>query len=144
MMENEKSNYPILIVDDETEIIQALTLYLSDYTIDHANDAEAALQKIKQGRYKIVLTDIVMPGMDGIDLLRQIKKINPGIQVIVMTGQTTLMRAAESMQEGALTYLLKPFDDITVVDQAIENAIKKIEEWKKIMLLSSASKESSS
>ncbi len=81
-----------------------------------------------------------MPGLDGITLLRKIKKINPGIQVIIMSGQSTLMRATESMQEGALTYLRKPFEDITIVDEAIEDAIKKIKDWKKIFTSASQAK----
>ena len=131
-----KDKFPILIVDDEYEIIEALKKYLLDFTVDFATSADTALQKIKDGSYKIVLTDIVMPGRDGIELLREIKSINPGIQVIMMTGQTTLMRTSESLQAGATTYLLKPFDDITLVDRAIEKAINNILEWKKAIQLS--------
>ncbi len=141
--QTDKSKYPILIVDDEPEIIEALTNYLIDYVVDSANDVESAMDKLDESDFKIVLTDIMMPGYDGIELLRRIKKINPGIQVVVMTGQSTLMRASESMQEGALTYLLKPFDDITEVDKALEKAINKIEEWKQILSSSSKSKSSS-
>ncbi|MBW1717349.1 MAG: response regulator, partial [Deltaproteobacteria bacterium] len=120
---NEKEEFPILIVDDEPDIIEALTNYLDDYTVDCAYDADSALKKVASGKFKIVLADIVMPGLDGIELLRRIKDVNPGIQVIMMTGQTTLMRASESMQDGALGYLLKPFDDISEVDKAIDEAI---------------------
>ena len=127
---NEKERFPILIVDDEPDIVEALVNYLDDYKVDFAYDADSALKKVASGKFKIVLADIVMPGLDGIELLRRIKDINPGIQVIMMTGQTTLMRASESMQDGALRYLLKPFDDISEVDKAIDEAIKKIEGWK--------------
>ena len=126
---NENENFPILIVDDEPDIIEALANYLDDYEVDFAGDAETALEKIASGAFKIVVSDIVMPGFDGIELLRRIKDINPGIQVIMMTGQTTLMRASESLQDGALKYLLKPFDDISEVDDAIQEAIKKVKEW---------------
>jgi len=129
---NEKERFPILIVDDEPKIIEALVNYLEDYEVDFAYDADSALKKVESGKFKIVLTDIVMPGLDGIELLRRIKNINPGIQVIMMTGQTTLMRASESMQDGALNYLLKPFDDISEVDKAIDEATRKIKEWKDV------------
>jgi DNA-binding NtrC family response regulator len=129
---NEKEKVPILIVDDEPDIIEALVNYLDDYEVDFAYDADSALEKVSSGKFKIVLADIVMPGLDGIELLRRIKDINPGIQVIMMTGQTTLMRASESMQDGALKYLLKPFDDISEVNKAIDEAIKKIREWKDV------------
>lgn len=126
---DEKDKFPILIVDDEPDIVEALVNYLSDYEVDFAYDADTALEKVASGKFKIVLSDIVMPGLDGIQLLGRIKDMNPGIQVIMMTGQTTLMRASESLQEGALKYLLKPFDDISEVDDAIDEAIKKIKEW---------------
>ncbi len=140
--QNDKHNYPILIVDDEQDIIDALKNYLIEFNIDYANDVDTALKKIEESNIRIVLSDIVMPGVDGIELLRRIKKINPGIQVIMMTGQSTLMRASESMQEGALTFLLKPFDDISVIDKAIDEAIRKIKEWKQILKSTSKSKKS--
>ncbi len=130
---NDKEKFPILIVDDEPDIIEALVNYLDDYEVSFASDAESALEMVASGKFKIVLTDIMMPGLDGIQLLRRIKAKNPGIQVIMMTGQTTLMRATESMQDGALSYLLKPFDDISEVDRAIEEAVRKIKEWKSII-----------
>lgn len=129
---SEKEKFPILIVDDEPQIVEALSNYLSDYEVDVAYDASSALEKVATGKFKIILADIVMPGLDGIELLRRVKDINPGIQVIMMTGQTTLMRASESMQDGALKYLLKPFDDISEIDRAIDEAIMKIKEWKDV------------
>ena len=129
---SERKNFPILIVDDEPDIVEALINYLDDYEVDFAYDADSALHKVASGKFKIVLADIVMPGLDGIELLRRIKNINPGIQVIMMTGHTTLMRASESMQDGALRYLLKPFDDIKEVDEAIEEAIQKIRGWESV------------
>jgi DNA-binding NtrC family response regulator len=130
--DDKRKNFPILIVDDEPDIVTALINYLDDYEVDFAYDADSALNKVASGNFKIVLADIVMPGMDGIELLRRIKNINPSIQVIMMTGHTTLMRASESLQNGALKYLLKPFDDITDLNKAIDEGIKRIEEWKDV------------
>ena len=141
---NKKEKFPILIVDDEPDVIEALVNYLDDYEVDFAYDAESALKKVSSGRFKIVLTDIVMPGLDGNELLRRTKSLNPGIQVIMMTGQSTLMKATESMQDGALKYLLKPFDDISEVDKAIDEAIKKVKEWKGVMLQTVLAKKKSS
>ncbi len=121
-----------MVVDDEPEIVEALIDYLDEYDVDYAYDADSALDKIDSGRFKIVLADIMMPGLDGIELLRRIKDRNPGIQVIMMTGQTTVMRVSESMQEGALKYLLKPFDNISEVDRAIDEAINKLKEWEDV------------
>lgn len=130
---NEKENFRILIVDDEPDIVEALVNYLDDYKVSFALDAYSALEMVASGKFKIVLTDIMMPGLDGTQLLRRVKAKNPSIQVIMMTGQTILMRATESMQDGALTYLLKPFDDIGKVDKAIDEAIRKVKEWKNII-----------
>ena len=130
---NEKKRFPVLIVDDERDIVEALVNYLDDYEVDFAYDADSALKKVALGKFKIVLTDIIMPGLDGNELLRRIKNINPGIQVIMMTGQTTLMRAIESMQDGALRYLLKPFDDISEVDKAINEATERLKDWEDII-----------
>ncbi|NVM22667.1 MAG: response regulator [Desulfobacterales bacterium] len=131
-LRSEKERYPILIVDDEPELVEALVNYLDEYNVDYAHDADSALKKIDSGKFKIVMTDIVMAGVDGIELLRRIKSRNPGIQVIMMTGQTTVMRASEALQDGALKYLLKPFDDIGEVDRAIDEAIKKAKEWEDV------------
>lgn len=125
----DKSRFPILIVDDEPEIAATLTAYLGDYPVECAGNADEALKKLYTGQFKIVLIDIVMPGMDGLELLRQIKKMNPVVQVIILTGQTTLLRATEAMQNGALRYLLKPLDDIEEVNDAIEEAIDKTRAW---------------
>ena len=141
---SEKKRFPILIVDDEPEITKALVNYLDDYEVDFAYDADSALEKVASGKFKIVMSDIVMPGLDGIELLRCIKDINPGIQVIMMTGQTTLLRASESMQDGALRYLLKPFDDIGEVDKAIDEAIKKAKEWQDVFRKTAQTKRKSS
>ena len=128
----EKGEFPILIVDDESQIVEALSNYLSEYEVDVAYDANSALEKAATGEFKIILTDIAMPDLDGIELLKRVKDISPGIQVIMMTGQTTLTRASEAMKAGALKYLLKPFDDISEIDRAIEEAITKIKDWKDI------------
>jgi len=129
---NEEERIPILIVDDEPDIVEALVNYLDDYEVDFAYDADSALKKVASGRFKVVLADIVMPGLDGIELLRHIKHMKPGIQVIMMTGKTTLMRTSESLQNGALRYLLKPFYDMSEVDNAIGEAIKKVKYWKDV------------
>lgn len=130
---NEKERFPVLIVDDEQDIIEALVNYLDDYEVDFAYDVDSALKKLVSGKFKIVLTDIMMPGLDGNELLRRVRDMNPGIQVIMMTGQTTLLRAIESLRDGALRYLLKPFDDISEVDKAIDEAIEKVKDWEDIL-----------
>ncbi len=129
---SDKEKYPVLIVDDEPYIVDALLNYLENYKVDFAYDGHVALQKLASGNFKVVLTDIMMPGFDGIELLKEIKNTNPGIQVIMMTGHTTLMRAMESMQNGAIRYLVKPFGDIREVDAAIDEAIGEFKSWEEV------------
>ena len=101
----------ILIVDDEEDTLDACTQALTKegYSIDTANRAQEALENIGAKDYQVVLADIKMPGMDGIELLQRIKKINPQIEVIMITGYATIETAVRSMREGAYDYLPKPF-----------------------------------
>ena len=128
----------ILIVDDDHGVRKVLKKIIlrQGYTVFTAENAARALEIIKKEKIKIVFTDIVMPGMDGIGLLESIKKDFPEIQVIVMTGQTSLLRTTAALQTGALTYLLKPFEEPAVINDAIEKALAKTDEWKKIIAAS--------
>lgn len=101
----------ILIVDDEEDTLDACTQALTKegYSIDTANRPQEALENIGAKDYQVVLADIKMPGMDGIELLQRIKKINPQIEVIMITGYATIETAVKSMREGAYDYLPKPF-----------------------------------
>lgn len=101
----------ILIVDDEEDTLDACTQALTKegYSIDTANRPQEALENIGAKDYQVVLADIKMPGMDGIELLQRIKKINPQIEVIMITGYATIETAVRSMREGAYDYLPKPF-----------------------------------
>jgi DNA-binding NtrC family response regulator len=101
----------ILIVDDEEDTLDACTQALTkeDYSIDTANRAIEALEKVEAKNYRVVIADIKMPGMDGIELLQRIKKSNPQIEVIMITGYATIETAVKSMKEGAYDYLPKPF-----------------------------------
>lgn len=101
----------ILIVDDEEDTLDACTQALTKegYSIDTASRAPEALEKIESKNYRIVIADIKMPGMDGIELLQRIKKSNPQVEVIMITGYATIETAVKSMKEGAYDYLPKPF-----------------------------------
>jgi DNA-binding NtrC family response regulator len=101
----------ILIVDDEEDTLDACTQALTKegYHIDTTSRAQDALEKIASKNYMVVVADIKMPGMDGIELLRRIKEMSSQVEVIMITGYATIETAVKSMKEGAYDYLPKPF-----------------------------------
>ncbi|MGD8716505.1 MAG: sigma-54 dependent transcriptional regulator, partial [Desulfobacterales bacterium] len=103
----------ILIVDDEKNYLRVLSAVLEDegYEILTALSGQEALEIQKASDLDLVLTDMKMPGMDGIKLLENIKAIDPDLPVIMMTAHGTVDKAVEAMQKGAYSYILKPFDN---------------------------------
>ncbi|QNU66132.1 response regulator [Ruminiclostridium herbifermentans] len=127
-----RQKYKVLIVDDEEGIVAALknNLALEGYMIDNALNAEDAYLKIKKDKYHIVLADIEMPEMDGIELLKQIKSYDALTQVIMMTGSSTMDKILRSLEFGANDYILKPFISVDYVIQIIDYSIQKLERWR--------------
>jgi two-component system, sensor histidine kinase and response regulator len=110
-VESEATNR-LLVVDDEAAQVEALCRTLEDegYSVKGFTSTAAALAALRSGSFDIVLTDLTMPGMDGIAFLNAAREINPGLAGIVMTGHGTIATAVEAMKAGALDYILKPFD----------------------------------
>jgi YesN/AraC family two-component response regulator len=105
----------ILIADDEISICQSLKEVISShfgYRVDTAEDGLVALDKIKQdnGRFGIVLTDLKMPNMNGLDLIREARKIDKDIVFIIITGYATKDNAISALKEGAYDFVHKPFN----------------------------------
>ena len=103
----------ILIVDDEKNYLLVLRAILEDegYEVLTALSGQEALEIQKRSDLDLILTDMKMPGMDGIELLEQVKLNDPDLPVIMMTAHGTIDKAVEAMQKGAYTYILKPFDN---------------------------------
>jgi hypothetical protein len=101
----------ILIVDDEVAHMRALCNTLKDhgYITVGFSSASAALTELKKTEFDLILTDLMMPEMDGITLLQSALKISPDLVGIIMTGEGTITTAVEAMKSGALDYILKPF-----------------------------------
>ncbi len=124
--------YPaVLIVDDETTIIETLEGILSDdgFEVIHAFNGYEALKKIESYSPDIVLLDIWMPGMDGIETLKEIKKIAPNLPVVMITGHGSIESAVDATKSGAYDFLEKPLS-IDKVMVTINNALnfRKLEE----------------
>ena len=107
----------ILVVDDQPSMQDALNTSLQSegYRVATACSGEEALTRIEAQEFDIVLTDLVMPGLNGLDLLERSRVLDPGAAVIVMTGYATLETAVAALRRGACDYLEKPFslDELT-------------------------------
>ncbi|MEW6326379.1 MAG: sigma-54 dependent transcriptional regulator [Thermodesulfobacteriota bacterium] len=103
----------ILIVDDEKNYLVVLRELLSEenYEVITAEDAPQALEIFKESDFDLVLTDMKMPNMDGIELLENIRSVNSEIPVIIMTAYATVEKAVEAMKKGAFDYVTKPFQN---------------------------------
>ncbi|MEK6715494.1 MAG: sigma-54 dependent transcriptional regulator [Candidatus Omnitrophota bacterium] len=127
---NNNNSQHILIVDDEPLIRKSLNeiLRLEGYKVSMAASGNEALEKIKQDTVNIVISDIKMQGIDGIELLKILKKENPKISVILITGHGNIENAVEAMKLGAFDYITKP-----LVDNEIKIIIQKIIEQRKLI-----------
>ncbi|OGR96893.1 MAG: hypothetical protein A2016_03800 [Elusimicrobia bacterium GWF2_62_30] len=115
----------ILVVDDEEAILELIQAALArlGYRVTCAHDGNDGVKKIKAEKFDLAIMDIMMPGMDGITALGEMKKIDPEIEVIMATGHGTMSTAVQSMRKGAFDYLHKPFQPsqlIAVVERALE------------------------
>ena len=117
----------ILIVDDEDSVRDSLfSWFIEDgYKVDCAEDAKTALAKLESENYDIILADIKMPGMDGLEMLRRIKSLKNDSIVIVMTAFATVDTAVQALKDGAFDYITKPFDPDDL-SHLIRNASKQI------------------
>jgi DNA-binding NtrC family response regulator len=125
----------LLLVDDETPFIETLAKRLSkrELTILTAVSGAEALQKLdSESSIDVVVLDVKMPGMDGIETLKAIKNIHPLVEVIMLTGHATVESAIEGMKLGALDYLMKPCDMEILLKKVREAKSKKAKQEEKI------------
>ncbi|MEE9495192.1 MAG: response regulator [Desulfobacterales bacterium] len=113
----------VLVVDDEKEFADVLAerLQIKGYQAEACYSGPEALEKIRDGEIDIVLLDLVMPVMDGLAVLNEIKKINPVVEVVMLSGKATPENAIEELKQGAFEHLDKPCDDdqlVTSIDRA--------------------------
>jgi len=115
-----EQTHKILIVDDEQNMRVALFEALSrnGHEVAVAENGRMALEMIARQPPELVITDIKMPGMDGLELLRQVKALRPELPVVIMTGFATVDTAVEAMKQGAFDYLLKPFP-VEVIEETV-------------------------
>jgi DNA-binding NtrC family response regulator len=110
----------VLIIDDEADFVQTINerLALRGMAVSTALDGAAGLRELeRQHNTDVVLLDIQMPGMSGIETLQRIKASHPGVEVIMLTGHATVETAIEGMKLGAFDYLLKPYEMETLLQK---------------------------
>jgi DNA-binding NtrC family response regulator len=113
----------VLVIDNEDVICDACHLVLTEkgYEVDTCETGESGLRAIERGAYDLVLLDMKLTDMDGMDILQALKDKIPPLRVIVMTGYSTLANAVQAMKLGAVDYLSKPFTDDELTE-AVEKA----------------------
>jgi len=117
--------YDVLVVEDDVDLCEALcdTLELEGYKILYANNGTEALSKLAKNNFRLVVSDIQMPVMDGFQLLNNMQQMYSDTPVVLMTAYGTIPKAVEAMQSGAADYLIKPFEASTLVKKVAEFVI---------------------
>lgn len=115
----------ILLADDDAPLRKVIQFKLKQrgYEVTATADGEEALSVLRHGRYEVLLSDMKMPKLNGLDLLKQAKKVQPDIEVILMTAYAAVPQAVEAVKLGAFDYLTKPFEDDQLF-RSIEKAVK--------------------
>lgn len=116
------ADYRVLLVDDEEEFVSALSerLMLRGIEVDSTLNGEEALALMAEKVFEVVILDVMMPGLGGLEVLKQIKSTHPNTQVILLTGHGSTREGIEGMRLGAFDYLIKPVD--------IEEMLEKMKE----------------
>jgi DNA-binding NtrC family response regulator len=126
----------VLLVDDERDFVSAMTKRLTkrDLEVSNAFDGLDALEALSlDDRIEVVILDVKMPGMSGVETLREIKRLYPLVEVIMLTGYATVETAIEGMKLGAYDYLMKPCDMDELLGKVGEAAEKRRKHQNKIL-----------
>src|SRR6185295_9762515 len=117
----------ILFVDDEPEITGILTdLFEGQYDCEAAGSAEMALERVEQSDFELVVSDITMPGLSGLEMIPHIKRVSPNTVVVMISGMQTVESAIGALRLGAFDYLMKPFD-LRQVEAVVKRALEHYE-----------------
>lgn len=125
------SEKKLLIVDDEALVRQIIEDSLEDldYTIFHAGDAKEAFHVLETERVQVMLFDLKMPGMNGVDLCAKVKTLYPATIIYAMSGYRSLFDLVGCLSAGFEDYFAKPFEITTIRDE-VEHAFAKLQRWK--------------
>ena len=123
-----RKDFLVYVVDDEISITEVLNEALKDagYQVETFPSGDAAFERVKENPPHVVISDIRMPGMTGIELLEGIRKISQDIQFIIMTSHASLETALDAMRLGAYDYIHKPFEQLDDVIKTIDRTVEKL------------------
>jgi DNA-binding NtrC family response regulator len=130
-MEGKSAMKPILVVDDEAIVRESIRDWLKDsgYEVSVAESGEEALKLIQKQNFGVMILDLRLPGMNGIDVLKKVKVLKPDIKSIVITAYPTMLTQEEATKLGAIDYLVKPvFPD--KLEELIRNTVGEVEKGK--------------
>ena len=103
--------YPVMVLDDEPIVCERLSSALEKHNleVETYTDPNKAIKRIAEKNFPVLITDLKMKGMDGIEILKMVQKISPGTKVIIITGFATMESAKEALKIGAYDFIAKPF-----------------------------------
>ncbi len=121
----------IMVVDDDPDVLSALAqnLTLAGYEVETSSSAEAALRAVSRGYPGILLSDIRMPGIDGLELLRRVVGIDPELPVVLMSAHADVGMAMQAVRDGAYDFITKPFDP-----PLLQAALRRAVDWRRVVL----------
>ena len=139
--DNKPEGYKVLIVDDSRAILKALedAFVNTSYRTTTTTDPVAACRMVEKAHFDIIISDIEMPGMNGLELLRKIKAYNGMIQVIVITGYITINNTLDAFRYGAFDLFFKPFDTAEVLS-SVDMVASKLDRIKRLLAETAARK----
>jgi diguanylate cyclase (GGDEF)-like protein len=118
----------ILVVDDEFSLTALISEVLREdgHMVAEAASGEEALEIFRENPFPLVFSDIRMPGMSGMDLLKEIKNIRPETEIVIMTSHASLDTSVTALREGAYDYLIKPFEDLGLISAMANRVVEKL------------------
>ena len=124
----------ILLVDDEQAFVETLAdrLRTRDFYVTTAISGNEALEILKEYNYDVAIIDVLMPGIDGVETLKRIKKLKPLTEIVMLTGHATVETAIEGMKLGAYDYLIKPCEIDTLIEKINGAYERKAEQEERI------------
>lgn len=132
----DRNQFNLLIVDDDQDLLTLLCRHLERnelLRVETESNPVTALERVRDGRYHMILMDIVMPEMDGLELLQAVKKEDPLLLVVMISSYATLGRVINSLSYGAYDFILKPLRDPDELDMIVSHSLQRIGHWRRIL-----------
>ena len=125
-------NVNVMVVDDDAGIRKSIARFLEGEgcVVTQVSNGREALEALDTAHYDLVISDIVMPEMDGVELLREMRQRHPTVQTIVMTGFVKQANVLACMRLGAINCIFKPLKDLSELRESVEWAVKHINRWR--------------